>query len=334
MLTAYNIAIEHRFFVYAALAALPLLFISPQQRPMTGLRAALSERTNLTLIGLLLSYCAFHYLWGHPWHIGWQQLGGGVGLALFALFAAVVGRRFFALYRNAVEGPGTRNWPGIKQMAVLLLASVVLYQGVKNLLVGKSYATSRHRLAIALPIGSGSSSGFSSGSSADSGFAVLSGGYLATNNPDYDVPAKRFAIHIAGQPTATALDVVAPCAGEIKKVFVQDSGARSLAELLSAPDSNRYGSSIALKCYGFTSILLLSNLDPDSISVKVGASVALGAPLAKTGHSEYRQRGGLLIHAVESPELSRQALFVDGEGVVITIAGSYPVKGEVIAAPR
>lgn len=320
MLNAFNILFEHRYFVYGALVALPLMLIDPSQKPSKGLLAKFTERTTLQLLALLFGYFAFHYLWGFPWHIGWRQLGGVVGILVFALFGFVAGRRFFQLYQDAVEGAGTGNLGGIVQIATLVLAVALVFHGGKNLLVGKSHAVSPHRLSIELPLERGRE------------YAVLSGGYLTTNNPDFDVPAKRYALHIAGEPAERTLAVVAPCEGTIKGIFPAPATAGGLWQLVTMADDQRYGASIALKCFSSTSTLLLSNLAGDTIAVRVGDTVAGGTPLAKTGHSESRQRGGLLIHAVESDgsdqPLTRQKLFATGEGVPIRINGQLLVKGE------
>lgn len=323
MITAYNIVFEHRFFIYAALIALPLLLIDPSAKPVSGLLARLTERTMVIFIALLFGYFACQYLWGFPWHLSWQQLGGVAGLSAFALFAVFAGSRFLSLYRDAVEGPSTRNLAGIMQIAVLVLAVVIVFHGGKNLLVGKSHAVSPHRLAIQLPLERGKE------------YAVLSGGYLTTNNPDFDVPAKRYALHIAGHGRE-ALAVIAPCDGTIKQIFTEPARADSVWQLMTLAKAERYGVSIALKCLSATSTLLLSNLDLATISVTVGDTVAAGTALAKTGRSEYRQRSGLLIHAVASDgsaqPLTRQKLFATGEGIPLRINGQLLVKGESLSS--
>lgn len=323
MLSTYNIIFEHRFFIYAALVALPLMVIDPHAKPTSGLLARFRERTLLIFIALLFCYFAFHYLWGFPWHNSWQQLGGIAGLAVFALFTFFVGSRFVSLFRDAVEGPGTRNLAGIMQIALLVLGVVIVFHIAKNLLVGKSHVASGKRLAIQLPLEQGKD------------YGVLSGGYLTTNNPDFNVPAKRYALHIAGQPASRTLPVVAPCDGTIKQIFTEPAHAAGVWQLVTMPDAERYGVSIALKCFSDTSTLLLSNLAPDTISVSVGDTVTAGSPLAKTGRSEFRRRSGLLIHAVASDgsdqPLTRQKLFETGEGIPIRINGQLLVKGESLS---
>lgn len=323
MIAAYNLIFEQRFFIYAALVALPLLLIDPSAKPTRGLLARFTERTMLVFIALLFGYFACHYLWGFPWHNGWRQLGGAAGILVFALFTFFAGSRFLALYRDAVEGPGTRNLAGILQIALLVLGVVIVFHSGKNLLVGKSHIVSGSRLAIKLPLEPGGN------------YAVLSGGYLTTNNPDFNVPAKRYALHIAGQPAGRTLQVVAPCDGTIKQIFTEPARADSVWQLVTMPHAERYGLSIALKCLSATSILLLSNLDLATVSVTVGDTVAAGTALAKTGRSEYRQRSGLLVHAVASDgsaqPLTRQKLFVTGAGIPLRINGQLLVKGESLS---
>lgn len=305
-MSMYNLAVDHRFLIYAALVALPMVL---------GL---IKDKMNLRIWVLIFFYFIFHYLWGYPWH-----QSGVAGLVLFALFATYVTIRFIVIYSEAISRYGHRGLVFTLQILALGIFGFRAFRAGNNLLLGKSFTNSKHRLFISSPL------------DPSQPYAVINGGYREANNSEYHVLAKRFALHFAavpgnGQPAQ--LKVIAPCEGEVKALFKNDAKAKGPQDAVMMPEAKRFGSSVVMSCFGNekSEKLVLSNLDPDSIEVKVGDVLKLGQPVALTGRTEYRHRAGLIIHGVYAQSLDPAVLFETGSGVPLRIDGQYYVKNDVI----
>lgn len=271
----------------------------------------INDKMNLKLAFLAYVYFFFYFLYSFSLLAqGWMSLAIGL-----VMFSAVV-RCFQVQYKEHVELYSNNSLFYSLQWISLGFVLILLVQSISTFMVGGGYRETYEQVNIVNPIES------------DEELYIVDGGYGSSLNSTFGVQAKKYAIFIAGRNTRYR--VVSPCEGRISSIQKEKTAGNTLRSLYLSSEAERYGASIVIKCFSFEGLLVLSNLDKNSISVSNNQTIEFGDFIGFTGSSEYRGRSGLLVNAVHTNSLDEKTLFETGEGVPILINGEYLSKSDKV----
>ncbi len=237
--------------------------------------------------------------------------------ALLFVGAVVVGYRRVR-HRPYFTGREGREWLGTGVMTLeALVAVAIAVLGVS----GHFYAEEPVRLAFPLQNGI---------------YYVGQGGNSLVVNQHHPVRAQKFAVdvlelnglgvraqgiypHEREEYAIYGETVYSPCDGTVTSAVdslpVQDPPERN--------SERPAGNHVMIACKGVS--VLLAHLQPDSVLVEKGQSVATGEPIGRVGNTGNSSEPHLHVHAVEgNPDGVLQ-----GDGVPITFEGKFPVRNTV-----
>lgn len=152
-------------------------------------------------------------------------------------------------------------------------------------------------------------------------YFLIEGGNNSYINKNIDISARRYSLFIS-KGIERNISVISPCDGTIIDILE----TKNINLIKNSP-----GTSIILKCrLNRGEKLVFGNLDYNSLKVSVNDEVVYKQNLGRTGSSEYRQRYGLIIFAVNAATLDYDHLFNLGDGVRIKFDSKEYIKNDIL----